>query len=201
VLDGNVSQFSVGARAFREMGGFDWGILGAFSHASSDFDSLVAGQAQAQSAEESINMWMLGLGPVWNDEPENWQVAGYVTLESQSREFDSPANPAAQHVKTDQRFFTFPGVRIAAERRLWRTSDPRRHGPITSSAPSRPGPAATTGIFDRAYRFQGRRFSTRCPGSAFECVQRARAHHRTPVPRQQLRLSGDRLDPTSGETP
>lgn len=152
VSDGSVSQFSFAARAYHEMAGFDWGILGAYSHAGSDFDSLVAGQAQPQEADESINMWMVGIGPVWNDEPQDWQIAGHVTFESQSREF----NPPGDRNNTDQRFFTFPGFRIAAERRLWRTIWIR--GGVRSDyffgSTETETQAATTEVFDREYRFR-----------------------------------------------
>jgi hypothetical protein len=111
-LSGGVTQFAAGVRGFYEMGGFEWGYLGSFGYASGDEDVIVG--VATEEDQESITQFLVGWGPVWNDEAEDWQVAGYVTLENQSLS-DEPAGPDNN---VDGQFFTFPGFRFAAEHRF-----------------------------------------------------------------------------------
>jgi hypothetical protein len=107
-LEGSVTQFAAGIRGFYEMADFEWGYLGALAYATDEADSTTA-----EKRENTITQFLAGWGPVWNDESEDWQVAGYVTLEFQKHELDL-TGPA----KVNERFITFPGFRFAGEHRL-----------------------------------------------------------------------------------
>jgi hypothetical protein len=108
-LDGSVNQFAAGIRGYYEMAEMEWGYLGAVAVAGEDEDIT-----PTSKNENSITQFMAGWGPVWNDESEDWQAAGYMTVEVQSQKFE----PFGPDNNQDDRFVTFPGFRFAGEHRL-----------------------------------------------------------------------------------
>ncbi|MGD8394860.1 MAG: hypothetical protein PVF43_05225 [Candidatus Eiseniibacteriota bacterium] len=111
-LSGDVFLFAAGVRGYMEAAGLDWGVLGSFGIASSEYDVQ-----PDSSVTEDITAFMVGFGPVWQDEAEDWTVAGYLTLERQS--LKTEPGPTAGVTEQTMSAFTFPGYRLAAERRVF----------------------------------------------------------------------------------
>lgn len=147
-LEGSLTQFAAGIRGYYEMADFEWGYLGAVAFASDDADI-----SASSKNENSIIQVLGGWGPVWNDESEDWQVAGYVTAELQSQEND----PFGPDNNVDERFLTFPGFRFAGEHRLkswlWVRGGARSDYFFHRTETQSPGPV-TAEVSNRIYDFQ-----------------------------------------------